>query len=407
MPTAIRIPGKRYKRRVIATDSNNQSSTPSFSRSEKPSSVKSSTAAPSSSKKRRKRQLSPLEQLPAEILQPIFLSSVNINLPLSSPELARRLSSPHIYEQFTLRAFCPPPHQGRSPDWPKDLSFLYRTRIVQCRFFTWDFLVKILERARKIWESAQSPKRVEEVQRIAAIGAKRNPPDLISAFLLAFPDWSWGEPYPVINRKYRDADGYEHNKMETILDFAHFHAPEKLLHGPWKAEKVRMLDFLSLMQRHSNSQRYYANTNFPQLVKAAIRETAKEKQVAPLKILLDRCIYRCPDDLFKSAVLSYGCDPGVVELFLQKKFWPYILDRDNAEEVTPEVAAWAITESSHGNENAKWLQEQIELYDMACFWRQGTTYSTFKGILDQEYPQADWSKWRQSVQDVEMWDGLS
>ena len=45
------------------------------------------------------RQRSTLENLPTEVLQNIFLHSMNYNLPRASPVLAGRLSSDYIYMQ--------------------------------------------------------------------------------------------------------------------------------------------------------------------------------------------------------------------------------------------------------------------------------------------------------------------
>ena len=51
------------------------------------------------------RRSSLLEGLPTEILQRIFLLSMNANLPLALPLLATTLSSKHVYISFCLRAF--------------------------------------------------------------------------------------------------------------------------------------------------------------------------------------------------------------------------------------------------------------------------------------------------------------
>lgn len=46
--------------------------------------------------------MSSLESLPTEILEIIFLSCLNINLPLASRTLHTRLSSPHSVRQFRI-----------------------------------------------------------------------------------------------------------------------------------------------------------------------------------------------------------------------------------------------------------------------------------------------------------------
>lgn len=49
--------------------------------------------------------MSSFEKLPTEVLENIFLFSMNLGLPRSSPVLAGRLSSNYIYIQTIMRVF--------------------------------------------------------------------------------------------------------------------------------------------------------------------------------------------------------------------------------------------------------------------------------------------------------------
>ncbi|MCJ1285264.1 hypothetical protein MMC26_004604 [Xylographa opegraphella] len=51
-------------------------------------------------------QLSALEKLPTELLQTIFLQSINLNLPLSSLHLGSVLASPHLRRELVIHAFA-------------------------------------------------------------------------------------------------------------------------------------------------------------------------------------------------------------------------------------------------------------------------------------------------------------
>ncbi|KAL4878926.1 hypothetical protein BJY04DRAFT_106712 [Aspergillus karnatakaensis] len=95
-----------------------------------------------------------LEELPAEIIQEIFLRCVDINLPRASIHLARALSNPIIYRwllrlsfskawcratdhggtEFFTRHFLPP-HAIVGTLTPDELTHL-RTRILECRWCT-------------------------------------------------------------------------------------------------------------------------------------------------------------------------------------------------------------------------------------------------------------------------------
>ncbi|KAJ5698912.1 hypothetical protein N7462_000917 [Penicillium macrosclerotiorum] len=91
-----------------------------------------------------------LEALPVEILQLIFLHSLEINLPRASPHLARALSNPVLYtwlirlvfsstnpgsrESFFTPDFLPPPLDFWSLSWEKRQQL--QTDILACRWCT-------------------------------------------------------------------------------------------------------------------------------------------------------------------------------------------------------------------------------------------------------------------------------
>ncbi|KAJ5173723.1 uncharacterized protein N7500_001654 [Penicillium coprophilum] len=83
------------------------------------------------------RMLSILEALPVEIIEQIFLYSLNLNFPRSSPFLSRALSGEHIYRALILLAFW-----NDSPDYP-------RSKAVERMLVPLDYVpLKLDERAR-------------------------------------------------------------------------------------------------------------------------------------------------------------------------------------------------------------------------------------------------------------------
>ena len=78
-----------------------------------PSHSTASSSVSGSTKRRRRGAktprevvLSPLESLPVELLQSIFLYSLNLALPQCSPRLGSALSSKHVKKDLVTRAFC-------------------------------------------------------------------------------------------------------------------------------------------------------------------------------------------------------------------------------------------------------------------------------------------------------------
>ena len=94
--------------------------------------------------------LSPLERLPVEILEPIFLHSLNLSLPQASPLLGRKLATKHVKSSLFLEMF--PKETGHS-----NFDFLLQTlgsldalgvlqsQVLGLRWMTPDFIREMLE----------------------------------------------------------------------------------------------------------------------------------------------------------------------------------------------------------------------------------------------------------------------
>ncbi|CAI7646194.1 unnamed protein product [Penicillium glandicola] len=103
IPKSKRRPGRIFKNPVRSSSS--RSSRSSRSRSgpyDRPSnSPRPGTSRPHTPR----RMLSLIEALPVEIIEQIFLHSLNLNFPRASPFLSRALSGEHIYRALILLAF--------------------------------------------------------------------------------------------------------------------------------------------------------------------------------------------------------------------------------------------------------------------------------------------------------------
>ncbi|KAI9823453.1 MAG: hypothetical protein M1832_002464 [Thelocarpon impressellum] len=112
----------RAPKRVLSTTS------PRMTRKRKMAGLPGALDAPAASQHRR---LSPLERLPTELLEQVFLSSMNLHLPNASPHIGTRLSSEHVYTSFALDAFCP---RSDAPDPVVQSAVLSRRWMTPDRF---------------------------------------------------------------------------------------------------------------------------------------------------------------------------------------------------------------------------------------------------------------------------------
>ncbi|KAL4898648.1 hypothetical protein BDV59DRAFT_197537 [Aspergillus ambiguus] len=172
MLTPIRVRGRRKKRHhghdIPATTSRPKrpgrplmSLEGILSSSRSRSSKRARLLVKHSSRHRRtpKQKLSLLEQLPVELIEKIFLTSLNVNLPRCSPSLAAAVSSERIYRALILLAFWnddaavpttsstgvskilrPLEYHPLSHDDRKNLQ----TTILTCRWCTLDRLLRYL-----------------------------------------------------------------------------------------------------------------------------------------------------------------------------------------------------------------------------------------------------------------------
>lgn len=108
-------------------------------------------------KQRPVQQVSPLEDLPAEILQAIFDYAGNIDLPVVSRPLAAKLSnSQHLQTELTNRLLAPVLNVATDTSSAKDRRAA--TRLLNSRFMTWQFFKSWLSR----FSAASAPNRAPE-----------------------------------------------------------------------------------------------------------------------------------------------------------------------------------------------------------------------------------------------------
>jgi hypothetical protein len=200
-----------------------------------------------------RRKMSMLERLPTELLERVFLFSMNLDLPRTSPILAGKLSSDYVYTRTVMNAFdsvWSPQYEwlkyGNDEEGPKfdDMDANLQSAILRCRWAS----LGIMRRAEETWllntamgrePPIEIPDDVMEAMDIRQqLFRHRATDDLFESDYTEFriytetydwqqglPEWRWKTPY----FKF-------HPKLQI---------PNELLHGPWDEERLKWLFYFA------------------------------------------------------------------------------------------------------------------------------------------------------------------
>ncbi|KAF2689578.1 hypothetical protein K458DRAFT_358454 [Lentithecium fluviatile CBS 122367] len=314
--TPVRIRGKKRKAPTVPA-ANTQSST-SSQLSKRPRTLKTSKLV-RSKRKTVVAAMPTLRGLPQELLEMIFLYSMNPSLPRASPDLGRKLTSQAVTMEFVMRSFFHTvEHKVVNTRERKITSDpIIQSELLACRFFTWNFFLDYVKKAHstlitqrgKIWEKA-----------------------------------GVDVPGP------KDFDGlwpYRFTRI-TYLSFAEgFHVPEKLLHGPWSEDKASLLYVLVSLGGEIDWQGTMAGETAKEGLREAIAEK-NERAVAALSVLLG--VTQALDTrTLRYAVIDCGCNIHIVRHLL---FNAQILHETAAKGVLnfhdPKLWQWADSHEGKG-----------------------------------------------------------
>lgn len=252
-----------------------------------------------------------LQALPQELLEMIFLDSMNPSLPQASPEIGQKLSSRAVTMEFVMRVFFHTvDHKANIRDRKITSDPNIQSQILTCRFFTWGFFLAYVQRAHdamvklrgKAWENT-------------------------------------GVEVP--GAKYFDGLlPFKFTKV-TYLSFAEgFRIPEKLLHGPWTEDNASLLYVLVSLNGEIDWKGTMAGEAAKDGLKQAIRER-NEHAVAALSVLLG-VAQAIDTSLLRYAVIDYGCNINLVRHLL---FNAQILHEDGSKGMLnfhdPKLWQWA------------------------------------------------------------------
>ncbi|KAL1606641.1 hypothetical protein SLS60_004047 [Paraconiothyrium brasiliense] len=269
-------------------------------------------------KKNTETAMPSLQGLPQELLEMIFLYSMNISLPRASPMLGRKLSSKAVVMEFVLRSFYNTvDHQSNYRDREVTSDPVIQSQLLACRFFTWDFFRAYVAKAH-------------------------------SSYIQQRGDmWKDASAQPLGVEAFDGLWPFKFMKV-TYLGFAEgFHIPEKVLRGPWTTDKASLLYVLVSV----NGEVDWEGSMAGEIAKAglgqAIREN-NERAVAALAVLLG-VVQMISTSILRQAVIECGCNLNIVrQLLFNAQLLHQNLPKDSLDFYDPALWRWADAHEGKG-----------------------------------------------------------
>lgn len=263
------------------------------------------------------RELSTLERLPTELLQNIFLQSLNLNLPCASPMLNSALSAPHIKMLLVFKVFSSDSSRALEHstellsilDTKQEIAKL-QTAILRLKWMTLDFLhqcirvylVKTLYRRfgelNLNWRNGEKP-TMATVTQVVGEAYERNSLGFGAEFL-GLHSYAWDVSNQIRVelgiglrdglvglRVYTPGNGLnpvaiDCYRWRLLVCLGECRIPDKLLHGPWTDEKC---DFLEVVTRGGASIDW-VNTTSGEVADLGLKEALVEQNYRAIQLLV-------------------------------------------------------------------------------------------------------------------------
>ncbi|KAF2005638.1 hypothetical protein P154DRAFT_315542 [Amniculicola lignicola CBS 123094] len=264
--------------------------------------------------------LAPIERLPVELLQPIFLlSDYNLSLPLASPNLAAKLSDDYIYNAVCTQ-YLTTNLENRA--WQTTAQ----SRIFASRWMTWDYFKSWVLRK---WGDKQClcGKTPDE-----GCFDQQWPPNFEDATRMLF------------SRSHLPQ-----------LSYIKCRIPAKLLHGPWTTDKIQFLRFLLWTVSVTVD---WANPDIRRLAIEGKMEAIREKNLEAVELFNhNRRLGKAPNmDTVRFGVFEGGCDRSVMyDIMSTARTW----GMRGAQWKCEKLDAWCDEQIKNGNPKGKWLQLKL------------------------------------------------
>jgi hypothetical protein len=312
-----------------------------------PTTKSSQTSTPKRQRKSKKKGIAPamptLQGLPTELLEIIFLESMNPNLARCSPSLGCKLSSRAVTLEFTMKSFFHTvDHRTNYRDRTVTSDSSLQSGVLACRFFTWEFFMTYVEKAHdamvkvrgKAWEG--------------------------TGVMIPGPS------------EFEGMWPFKFTKIPYLSFAKGFCVPEKLLHGPWARDKARLLYVLVSLNGEINWEGSMAGEAAKMGIREAIKE-GNEYAVAALAVLLG-VPKGITTELLRYAVMHCGCDINILRHIL---FNAQILAPEAANTLDfydPSLWAWAEV-NGHKGEMLKEMLKKAEAFDLEFYFEDNADWT--------------------------------
>ncbi|KAK1913529.1 hypothetical protein P3342_005466 [Pyrenophora teres f. teres] len=287
--------------------------------------------------------MSALDSLPQELLEIIFLYSMNLALPRCSHALGRKLSARTVTMDFTMKAFFHTvDHRTNYRDRLVTSDASLQSEILSCRFFTYDFFLAYVQRAHdaiiklrgKAWEATG-----------------------ISVPNVSHFDGLWP---------------FKFTKVPYLAFAPGFCIPEKLLHGPWTKDKASLLYVLVSF----NGEIDWEGSMAGEVAKTGMQQAIVEENehaVAALAVLLG-ITKAITTETLRHAVIHCGCNITILRHLL---FNAQILAGEATSTLDfydPALWAWADL-NGHKGETLKDMLKRAEAFDLEFYFDDNAIWS--------------------------------
>ena len=286
---------------------------------------------------------STLESVPTEILQKIFLLSMNSNLPLASKILLKKVSAKPIFIKFALNALA-----RTSPLSDSDEAPELQGRVLRSRFFTWPFLLDCYEKALDLFQAQNSEPVERHIRASAFFWTKllRDRPSL--AGMLRFD-------------------------IETPI-------PNKILHGPWTHDKIRLLEHLYGLGLGVHP----LNSTGIEIATSGLWDAVVANDLSLVYILTSDMVQAKPSkDMIRAALHAHPSHVRVIKMLL--------VHVPRGEMPEKEVWAWTEENLARNSKAALWLSAVVP---RSNFDVQDTTQALllFRGHSSMERATLIWNE---------------
>ena len=290
-----------------------------------------------------------LEGLPQEILEMIFLYSMNMALPRASPRLGAALSSRHVTLAFTMEHFFHTvDYQLSMRMQSSDADTNLQSDILACRFFTYPFFMAYVQRAHDTWIKLRG--KYWRDLGVVVPGA-----DYFDSLFV-----------------------YKFTQVQYLGFGKKFYIPEKLLHAPFTKDKVSLLYILVAFCGEIDWAGSMAGETAKTGIKEAIKE-GNEYAVASLAVLLG-VPKAITTEMIRYAVIDCGCEFSILRhLLFNGQILAPTTSKDILDFHDPTLWTWAVENPLKGELLTTMLKKADE-FDLEFYFEKDVDWTKIVGF---------------------------